>query len=296
VTAVRKLGLLVGGPPPVAWAATHASVPFAMPSGDRALRLLFSSRDAEGRSHVGQAAVDLERRTVTGYSAEPLLSPGGLGAFDDHGAMASSLVQHGGEEYLFYIGWTLGVTVPFYTNVGCAVRAAGAEAFSRVSRAPVLARTAADPYFTTAPWVLIENGTWRMWYASATGWEPTHRYHIRYAESEDGIRWRREGVVCVDYAEEDEFALTRPCVVNDGGVYRMWYSRRGGTYRIGYAESGDGITWTRKDDEAGIDVSPSGWDAEMIEYPCVVDAGERFLFYNGNGYGETGVGWAVIDS
>ena len=64
---------------------------------------------------------------------------------DDHGAMASCLVQHGGEEYLFYIGWTLGVTVPFYTNVGCAVRTAGAEAFSRVSRAPVLARTAEMP-------------------------------------------------------------------------------------------------------------------------------------------------------
>ena len=296
MSEARKLGLLVSGPPPVDWATTHASVPFATTSDDGDLRLLFSSRDGEGRSHVGYATVDLEQRAVIGYSAEPLLSPGELGAFDDHGAMGSCLVHHAGNEYLFYIGWSLGVTVPFYTNVGCAIRADGDGSFARVSRAPVLARTATDPYFTTAPWVLIENGTWRMWYASGTGWEPIHRYRICYAESDDGITWTRDGVVCIDYADAGEFALTRPCVVKDGELYRMWYSRRGRSYRIGYAESDDGITWTRKDDEAGIDVSSRGWDSEMIEYPCVVDAGERFLFYNGNGYGETGIGWAVIDS
>jgi hypothetical protein len=77
----------------------------------------------------------------------------------------------------------------------------------------------------------------------------------------------------------------------------MWYSRRGSTYRIGYAESSDAIKWIRKDDEAGIDVSPEGWDSEMIEYPFVFDdSGRRYLLYNGNGYGATGIGWAVLES
>jgi hypothetical protein len=276
-------------------------VPFATPPEDGCLRLLFSSRDEQGRSHVGYATVDLRQRTVVDYAPEPLLSPGMLGAFDDNGAMGSCLVSHGGDEYLFYIGWNLGVTVPFYTNIGCAVRAASDGSFTRVSNGPVLGRNASDPYFTTAPWVRIENGTWRMWYASGTGWgehegEPLHRYHICYAESDDGVSWRRDGTVCIDYADDDEFALTRPCVLEEGGRYRMWYSRRGRAYRIGYAESADGISWTRMDDDAGIDVSSRGWDSQMIEYPCVVDAGERYLFYNGNGYGETGIGWAVIPS
>lgn len=298
---VHKLGLLVGGPPPVDWATTHASVPFATAPEDGSLRLFFSSRDEQGRSHVGYANIDLEQRVVTDYSAEPLLSPGELGAFDDNGTMGSCLVRHASGEYLFYIGWSLGVSVPFYTYVGCAVRSGPGVPFVRVSQAPVLGRTTFDPYFTTAPWVVIEDGTWRMWYASGTGWgdragRPLHRYRICYAESDDGISWRRDGSVCIDFADENEFALTRPCVVRDGSLYRMWYSRRGLTYRIGYAESGDGISWTRKDSEAGIDVSPRGWDSQMIEYPCVVDADRRYLFYNGNGYGETGIGWAVIDS
>jgi predicted GH43/DUF377 family glycosyl hydrolase len=300
VTDVRKLGLLVGGPPPVDWATTHASVPFPTAPENGTLRLFFSSRDDQGRSHVGYAKVDLEQGAVTEYSPQPLLSPGELGAFDDNGAMGSCIVRHGADEYLSYSGWSLGLTVPFYTYVGCAVRSGGA--FTRVSRGPVLPRTDFDPYFTTAPWVLVEGGVWRMWYSSGTGWgdrdgQPLHRYRIAYAESDDGVRWRRDGTVCIDFADADEFALTRPCVVRDGNVYRMWYSRRGLTYRIGYAESDDGISWTRKDEEAGIDVSPRGWDSQMIEYPCIVDDGDsRYLFYNGNGYGETGIGWAVIEA
>ena len=40
-------------------------------------------------------------------------------------------------------------------------------------------------------------------------------------------------------------------------------------YRIGYASSVDLISWTRDDAMAGIDVSPEGWDSEMISYPHV---------------------------
>jgi hypothetical protein len=77
----------------------------------------------------------------------------------------------------------------------------------------------------------------------------------------------------------------------------MWYSYRGSSYRIGYAESDDGVAWVRKDEEAGIDVSPDGWDSEMIEYPCVFDhAGSRYMLYNGNGYGATGIGLAELSS
>jgi hypothetical protein len=76
----------------------------------------------------------------------------------------------------------------------------------------------------------------------------------------------------------------------------MWYSRRGESYRIGYAESADGLSWERRDAEAGIDVSSAGWDAEMICYPFVFDAeGERWMLYNGNGYGASGIGLAVLE-
>ena len=78
----------------------------------------------------------------------------------------------------------------------------------------------------------------------------------------------------------------------------MWYSIRSLSkgYRLGYAESEDGVNWRRKDNEIGIDVSDNGWDSEMICFPAIIDVNsERYLFYNGNNYGETGFGYAVLD-
>ena len=75
----------------------------------------------------------------------------------------------------------------------------------------------------------------------------------------------------------------------------MWYCHRGLTYRIGYAESRDGIHWNRLDHLSGIDVSQDGWDSEMIEYPFVFDhKGKRYMLYAGNGFGKTGFGIAVL--
>jgi hypothetical protein len=73
----------------------------------------------------------------------------------------------------------------------------------------------------------------------------------------------------------------------------MWYSCRGSSYRIGYAESGDGISWKRMDAGGGPDISDSGWDSEMTTYPVVLRHRNRLrMLYNGNAYGRTGIGAA----
>ncbi len=276
-------------------------VPFVERLGS-ANRLYFSSRDEHGRSVTGTAEFDPAACRVTRYQDRPLLEPGPLGAFDDSGAMGSCLIDHQGRKYLYYIGWSRGVSVPFYTFIGCATSEDGGQTFTRISDAPVVERGPHDPFLTTSPWVLVEDGLWRMWYACGTGWNLKegslqHHYHVRYAESDDGITWRRAGHVCIDYRSDDEYAIARPCVVKTNDGYRMWYSYRGDAYRIGYAESADGLEWERKDAEAGIDVSRDGWDSEMIEYPCVFEhGGDWFMLYNGNGYGATGIGLAVLES
>ena len=290
--------------PPVhlEWAASHAAVPVAQVRGD-ALRLYFTTRDERGRSHVARARLEpgepWERLRV---DPDPVLRPGPLGTFDDAGAMTGCLVEHGGDEYLYYVGWSLGGTVPFQVFVGLAVSGDGGERFERVSPAPVLGRTAADPIFTTTPWVVVEDGRWRMWYASAARWEPRpeggplHHYRIRHAESDDGVTWRPTPADCLP-PRPGVYASSTPCVVREDGRYRMWYSYRGERYRIGYAESDDGLSWTPVDAEVGIDVSPDGWDSDMIEYPCVFDfRGARQMLYNGNAYGATGLGRATLEA
>lgn len=283
------------------WLVTHAALPVPMPVDDDRFRIYCSGRDREGRSQIGYFEVSLcEPGRALRVSARPCLAAGPLGAFDDHGVTSSWIVAHEGRLFNYYTGWTLGVTVPFYFYVGLAISDDGGETFHRVSLAPVLERNEVDPYLTASPCVLIDHGVWRMWYISGVRWEmcggkPVHYYHVKYAESSDGLHWRRDGRVCLDFQAPDEHAFARPCVIKDGDCYRMWYSLRGARYRIGYAESPTGLQWERRDAEAGIATSPVGWDSEMIEYPFVFDhRGQRYMLYNGNGYGRTGVGLAAL--
>ena len=74
-------------------------------------------------------------------------------------------------------------------------------------------------------------------------------------------------------------------------------SERSTSYRIGYADSPDGLHWTRRDDLVGIERSHRGWDSEMLEYCYYSEAGQApYLFYNGNGFGSSGFGYAVLES
>lgn len=295
-----KRGLVLQPPTHLPWAKSHAALPIVeMPSGKRTL-VYFSARDDHNRAQIGRASIDLdEPGWQPEFEPEPLVRIGPRGAFDDSGVTGGCLVNHDGRRYLYFSGWSLGVAVPFLFFIGCAVSGDGGARFDKVSAAPVLGRNRIDPYLTASPSVLVEGGTWRMWYVSGTGWgagggEPS--YNIRYAESRDGIEWRPTGRVCIDHSFPGEHAIARPHVVKDGSTYRMWYSHRGDRYRIGYAESKDGLDWTRKDAEAGITVSADGWDSEMVEYPWVGDiGGHRRMLYNGNSYGRTGIGQAVLD-
>ena len=297
----RKLGLLFRPDGLEGWMASHAAVPFAVPLGGSLARVYFATRDRANRSSVAWVVLDLDRPgVVLDRSTTPALGPGRLGTFDDSGAMPSWIVADGDREWLYYIGWNLGVTVPFRNAVGLAVREGSGE-FRRVFEGPIIDRSPTEPHFATNPCVLRDGPTWTIWYLSCVGWDlvegrPRHRYHIKVATSADGIAWDRRGQVAIDFRDESEYAISRPCVVRDPDRYRIWYAHRGVSYRIGYAESADGIAWDRRDEDVGIDVSDSGWDSEMIAYPHVFDCrGARYMLYNGNDFGRTGFGLAVLE-
>ena len=57
-----------------------------------------------------------------------------------------------------------------------------------------------------------------------------------------------------------------------------------------------GLLYQSKQEENLNNLSKTGWDSEMICYPYVFDRkGERYMLYNGNGYGKTGFGLAVLE-
>jgi hypothetical protein len=295
-----KLGLLFTVDNNHPWMVSHAANPVAEHLSENIFRIYFSCRDANSRSHIAYADVDFGPPIKLLKIADaPLLAPGEVGTFDDSGVSLACINEIDGQKYLYYVGWNLGVTVPWRNSIGLAVYNPDNHRFERRSSAPLLDRNGVDPYSISYPFVLEDGDIYRMWYGSNLKWGKDHKdmsHVIKYAESDDGLCWRREGVIALTFKDQSEFALSRPCVLKDDGLYRMWYSYRGQSYRIGYAESADGVTWMRKDEAVGIDVSDSGWDSEMIEYPFVFDhRGARYMLYNGNDYGKSGVGLAVLN-
>jgi hypothetical protein len=289
----------------------HACVPVADRVDDEVLRIYFGPRDTQGRTSTTFIEVEADNpANVLRVHDRPVIGLGKLGAFDDSGVMPSSIVNHDGRKFLFYIGWNRGVTVPYRNSVGLAVSDDGGLTFQRVCDGPVVDRTQAEPYFCASPYAMYdaEARRWKLWYASSTGWTLVHDhpepiYQVKYAESNDGIHWVRNNIVCLPYGFEGE-ANARPCVIKENGRYRMWYCFRGSvdyrtdkeqSYRLGYAESRDGIDWTRDDASIGIERSDAGWDSLMMEYPYVYEhKGRKHMLYNGNGFGETGFGYAVL--
>jgi hypothetical protein len=296
----RRLGLIGSAAGAAPWAVTHSALPALSPRSDDRWDLYLSTRDDEGRARIARGIFRWDPTpSIDRIEPVPVLDLGALGTFDDRGVTMSSIVSDKGRLFLYYTGWMLGVTVPFYLAAGLAVSDDDGATFRRLSQAPLLDRNDIDPLLTASPFVLIDSGIWRMWYVSGSQWAlvggaPRHSYHIKYAESRDGIHWTRRGHVCLDYASADEYAFARPYVRKDEGRYRMWYAYRGERYRIGYAESADGLEWTRLDRERGLDASGSGWDSEMVEYPWLFEqSGCEYMLYNGDDYGRWGVGLAA---
>lgn len=291
------------------WARTHAQIPSPDVLDDGRIRIYYATRDDLNRALTSFIEVDADNpKNVLYVHDRPILDFGKLGCFDDCGVMPSCVVTHGDLKYLYYCGWNTSTTVRYRNCIGLAISEDGGVTFRRAFEGPIMDRNKNEPHLVVTPHVIVEDGLWRMWYCGGTEWKVFNdvtepQYLIKYAESKDGMDWVRENRVVIPYKDEME-AIGRPVVIHEDGRYRMWYSYRSisdyrtnkaFSYRIGYAESNDNLNWVRKDNEAGIDLSEEGWDSEMLAYPYPVDyCDQRYLFYNGNGFGRTGFGYAVF--
>lgn len=288
---------------------THAARPIPYRLNDTALRIFFSSRDHDDRMLPTFVDVSLEDpSTILGGNEEPLADLGGIGTFDDSGVTLGSIVDHDDRKLVYYTGWKRRrINVSFEMAIGLFDWRPPDPALYRRYRGPILAQDKVHPFLVAGPFVLFDDGRFKMWYCSGTEWRtiddrPEPIYTVFYAESDDGIDWKPHEGPVVDYAFDGE-VVSAPWVVRTSDRYRMWYSTRGyqtsdaKNYVIGYAESADGIHWDRRDEEAGISRSSEGWDSEMICYPALFPYRDKvYMFYSGNGVGKGGLGYAVAEN
>lgn len=270
------------------------------------IRVFFAPRNASNQSCI--AYLDISRNDpaqILDIADSPVLNRGKLGTFDDCGVQPMQAMRNGNDVWLYYLGWNPGVNILARNNTGLAISTDDGKSFRRAFEGPIMDRTRDEPYFAFTPWILIEDGLWRMWYASGTGWyevdgKAEAGFEIKYAHSTDGIDWTRPNHRCLPPTRDDE-VMCKPNVIKKDGRYLMWFSYRSyrdfrggdGSYRIGYAESSDGLQWERMDEKGGLDVTPGTWDSDMTCFSSILEVGDRlYLFYNGNGFGQSGFGYA----
>jgi hypothetical protein len=284
----------------------HSQVP-VIDIYDNFYRIYYSTR-IDGKSLPMFIDVNIDDPSIViNKSTKPILTLGNPGSFDWAGIMPTDIINFENKKYLYYIGWAIRKDVPYHNNLGLAISYDNGDTWEKFSEGPVFHSSYKEPGYIGTVEIMIENGIWRMWYLSCLNWiehngvmEPT--YDIKYAESINGIDWEPKGIVCIPL-EGEEGGISSCRVIKNKDKYIMWYSIRNkidyrkdikNSYKIKTAESSDGIVW-EKNMEVDLDVSENSvWDNEMVCYPFIVEnKNNLIMFYNGNGFGKSGIGYAT---
>jgi len=297
--AWEKLGLVYVPEPLGDKLLSHAAIPLPVHVGHDVFRVFFSGRDGVKRSSVGYFDLDIETRAIVGVCDGPVFLHGPKGTFYSHGVSVGGVYEAAGARYMLFMGWHIPEGGHWRGEIG-RLRLDANLQLSLDPAEPLLGLTEHDPVSLSYPFVLPDpQHGYRMWYGSTRSWDGGNGemvHVLRQAISSDGTCWTRTDQD-LPWAIGTAQAFSRPSVIARADGYEMWFSYRSGSgqsYRIGNAVTGGGpYGWTLNLDNVGIDVSASGWDSEMIEYPFVFDhKGERYMLYNGNGFGSSGIGLA----
>ncbi|RYG62360.1 MAG: hypothetical protein EON60_00175 [Alphaproteobacteria bacterium] len=290
------------------WYKKNTMVPVPYLVDETRLRIFVAMCDEQNVGRIGYVDVDpADPSRIIDYSRTPLIDIGEDGCFDDNGVVTASLLKDGDKLYMYYSGYQLCVKVPYLIFAGVAVSEDNGNTFTKLStRVPIIDRTHDEAGTRCVPFVVKEDGLYKMWYTadSKSGWieakgKKMPLYDLKYTTSHSPIDWSQSTPpeLAVTFANTDEHGIAKCTLWKEDDLYKIIYSIRSLSqgYRLGYGESTDGIHFTRKDEEVGIDVSETGWDSEMIAFAERIEVnGKVYLFYCGNHYGMAGMGYAEL--
>ncbi|MCU0473975.1 MAG: hypothetical protein MUC93_11550 [Bacteroidales bacterium] len=290
--------------------SSHFQCPTAIIIKDR-IRVFWGSRDKNQKGQI--SIVDLNSKNpskILSFYKTPVLLGGQPGAFDQDGVLPVAIKQNKNEYFLYYGGFSKMKTIPHTCMMGLAISKDGIS-FDRICEGPIVAIQKDDPFLIGSADIQIHNNIWHMIYTSGTKWLKINgkfeqSYILKYAYSLDGINWIRNNKIAIDKLNDYD-AIAKPSIFQYDGIYYMYYSQRSivnyrkkgeNAYSLGLAISKDLINWERVEnkDMIGIYTSEEGWDSEMICYPNIIEVeGKYFMFYNGNGFGKSGFGYAELE-
>jgi predicted GH43/DUF377 family glycosyl hydrolase len=193
-------------------------------------------------------------------------------------------------------------SIGFVDNIGLAASSDGLL-WSRDPSNPVLRVGVAgqwDADSVNEPWVIHENGEYKMWYSGQLEYTngSLRTISIGYATSPDGVTWTKYSGNPIftpgPTGSWDDGAVSRPIVIHSGTGYTMYYVGDSLSWKRGWgrATSDDGINWVRS---GQVSVPTSNWDSyyQGLGGITVLGNGVLIMVYWGraseNGYSQIGM-------
>jgi hypothetical protein len=287
------------------WARHSFMTPCPWQRDEDTIRLFGGMRDGSGISRIGWVDVDArDPARVMAVSEAPVLDLGAAGMFDDNGVILGDVLEVGETELrLYYVGFQLVEKAKFLAFTGVAVSGDGGARFERLQQTPIIDRCPDGAFIGALHSIArLPDGTYRVWLSRGYGWEEIDgrqypRYDCWTMTSPDGLSFDNNAAQRIITPNEGEYRIGRPRASRraDGS----WELRAtSDTFAKHYASylftSKDGITFQRTDTTELPCGGAGAWDSEMTCYPAYhrTPEGREYLFYNGNGMGQTGVGYA----
>jgi hypothetical protein len=233
------------------------------------------------------------------YPGNPIIGPGDPGEWDETGHAVTAVIFDGSLYHMWFTSFTsYDVSLP--TDIGHATSPDGI-AWAMDPENPVLTRGAPgewDEYFLYNTAVLYDGAQFHMWYQGSDADEISR---AGYATSPDGSVWTKyPGNPVMDAGPPASWEAWGPrpmTVIREGDGYRMWYAANGqwpvNGRRLFYAESEDGITWTKHGTPI-FQFSSEGWD-RWVDQPMVIRDGSTYhMWYAGGPENlKASIGYAV---
>lgn len=283
-------------------------------------RMVYWGSTRDGQNHILQADAPFDSPNRWAPRGHPLIGPQPDMVVNCHGPGFPFLLPVADSRcLLYYTGWGERPDGKLPNTTGVAVSDDAGATWAYHGEHPVIPLDRPyDAEGTGSLWVLFEGDRYRMYYTAIgryfsrpEGVQTGHgdtipEIGIAYAESADGIHWEKpiDRLMIAPRGfdvEPYEYICSKPCVIKLGDRYVMWVNTFGTAYRVHRLTSTDGLHWEwgeRHGPDGELGVGEEGaFDDRQRSYPTVVSRdGVLHCWFTGNGFGATGMGYAVANA
>ncbi|MFX0540464.1 hypothetical protein ACEWPM_001860 [Roseovarius sp. S4756] len=301
----RKLGLVYCPDGSSDWARHSFMTPTPWLRNATTIRLYGGMRDDHGISRIGWVDVDASDPTrIKGRSDHPVLDLGAPGMFDDNGLILGDVLEVAEDDLrLYYVGFQLVEKAKFLAFSGVAISRDHGQSFARYQQTPILDRCPEGMFIGALHSIAkLPEGGYRAWISRGRGWQEIGGRHYPQYDcwtlvSPDGLHFDNAAAQPIIAPARNEYRIGRPRAnaLPDGTwELRATSDTLDKQYESFRFISHDGVTFKRTGEVELPRGAPGEWDSEMTCYPAHIQTpgGTRYLFFNGNDMGRTGVGVA----